>query len=71
MKKELKKLLAKVEAQGGRVVPAGSGHVKVYCPNRAACPTVSGMVTLSSTPDKDPRTFKNEVSQLRRCGFDL
>lgn len=38
MKKELKKLLAKVEAQGGRVEPTKGSHIKVLCPNPATCP---------------------------------
>jgi len=67
MKKELKVLLAKVEAQGGRVEPTRGGHIKVLCPNPSQC-NGSGIVTLAGTAS-DHRSVRNGIAQLRRCGF--
>jgi len=67
MKKELKVLLAKVKAQGGRVEPTKGGHIQVKCPNPATC-NGTGIVTLAGTAS-DHRSLKNGTAQLRRCGF--
>ena len=69
MKKELKVLLAKVEAQGGLVTATKGGHIQVKCPNPSQCDG-SGIVVIASTTS-DYRSIKNTVSGLRRCGFTL
>jgi hypothetical protein len=69
MKKELKALIAKVEAQGGLVEQTRGAHVKIKCADRSKC-RGSGIVVLAGTAS-DHRSLRNGVSQLRRCGFDV
>lgn len=64
MNKELKQLIAKLEAQGW-TIKTGGGHIKALAPNKA-----DGMVTFGSTPS-DYRAMKNTVAELRRHGAVL
>jgi hypothetical protein len=62
--REIKALVAKLEAQGWRIEDGGK-HIKAYPPDRT-----KPIVTLARTPS-DYRAIKNAVSQLRRSGADL
>jgi hypothetical protein len=69
MKKELKALIGKIEAQGGSVRQTRGAHYEVKCPDRSKCQG-TGIVVLAGTAS-DHRSLRNGVSQLRRCGFDV
>lgn len=62
--KELKKLFAEIEAQGGRIKPTKKGYM-IYPPD----PTKDG-VAVHKTPS-DHRAMLNMRAELRRAGFDL
>lgn len=63
MKKEVKELVEEAQRQGWRVEIAGSGHIKLFPPDRSLSPVV-----LASTPS-DHRWRDNAISQMRRRGF--
>lgn len=63
MNKDLKALIAKLEAQGW-TVKVGS-HVKAYAADKA-----NGLVTFACTPS-DYRAMKNTLAELRRRGADV
>lgn len=64
MHKEVKEIIAKLEAQGWRIDE--SGRHPMACPPDKSKPCV----TLPATPS-GPRWKKNLISQLRRSGAKL
>lgn len=64
MKKDVREIVDRLEAQGWRVVK-GKKHLKAYPPDKD-----KPMVTIPGTPG-DQRSLKNLKAQLRRSGADL
>jgi hypothetical protein len=63
MKKDIKNLHRKLEAQGWMLKPTRNGHVMAFPPDKSKSP-----VTMPSTPS-DHRSLKNTLADLRRSGF--
>jgi len=63
IRKEFRKLLDAVEAQGGTIKRIKSGH-QVFAPNGI------DIVTLHGTPS-DRRALANAMAELRRAGFTV
>ena len=61
MKKDLKKLVAELEAQGFTTRVTRRGHVAVYKDRE-------WLTTISGTPS-DRRAGKNSMAPLKRAGF--
>ena len=64
MNKDMKKIIAQVEAQGGSVRITSKGHILFRDRDGRAVATAAG------TPS-DPRSWKNTLAALRRGGFTL
>ena len=62
-RKDTRRLIAEIEAAGGRVVRSRSGHWKVYVIDR--------MVTSIPSTPSDWRGQKNCRALLRRAGIEL
>ena len=62
MKKELKKLVAQMEAQGFDCEVLGSGHVVVRKDGLR-------VTTFAGSPS-DGRSWKNSLGHVKRAGFD-
>ena len=62
-RKDIRSLIAEIEAAGGRVVRSRSGHWKVYLGDRL-------VTSIPATPS-DWRGQKNCRALLRRAGIEL
>lgn len=70
MDKDMKRLLKKIEAQGGRWRQTKGSHIEVKCPDKTKCGNGSGIVIIAWSPS-DHRSVPNSIAKLRRCGFSL
>jgi len=64
MNKDMKRLIRKVEDQGGSVRITTKGHVQFKNPE-------GEIVAVGAGTPSDPRSWKNLIASLRRAGFDV
>ncbi|MBP8880678.1 MAG: hypothetical protein KBG77_06215 [Dermatophilaceae bacterium] len=62
MDKDLKKLIAAIEAEGYTTAPTRRGHVRVYRDGT--------LITTFSGTSSDWRGVRNSLAPLRRLGFN-